>query len=59
MKAITLPIVVDKPASKLKKNANRNFSNAKITNLGKSKLINLLSILNVLKSKSSINSINN
>ena len=40
MTAITLPIVVDKPASKLKKNANRKLSNAKISNLGKSKLIN-------------------
>ena len=40
MKAITLPIVVDKPASKLKKNANRKSSNSKFTNLGKSKLIN-------------------
>ena len=40
IKAITLPIVVDNPASKLKKNANRKSSNAEITNLGISKLIN-------------------
>jgi len=39
-KAITLPIVVDNPASKLKKNANRKSSNTKFTNLGISKLIN-------------------
>ncbi|GAH88855.1 unnamed protein product, partial [marine sediment metagenome] len=40
MKAITLPIVVDNPAIKLNKNANRKSSNAVITNLGNSKLMN-------------------
>ena len=40
MKAMTLPIVVDKPASILKKNAKRKSSNLAITNLGKSKLVN-------------------
>jgi len=44
MKAITLPIVVDNPASKLKKSANRKSANTKITNLGISKLIKQLSI---------------
>ena len=39
MKAITLPNVVDNPASKLKKSANRTSPNAEITNLGLSKLI--------------------
>ena len=34
IKAIMLPIVVDNPASKLKRNANRYSSNVEITNLG-------------------------
>ena len=38
IKAIKLPIVVDNPASKLKKSANRISPNVEITNLGKSKL---------------------
>ena len=39
MKAITLPIVVDNPASKLKKSANRISPKVENTNLGTSKLI--------------------
>lgn len=39
MNAITLPIVVDNPASKLKKNANKKSSNEKFTNLVISKLM--------------------
>jgi hypothetical protein len=37
IRAITLPIVVDNPASKLKKSANRITSITKFTNLGISK----------------------
>ena len=37
IKAIMLPIVVDNPASKLKRNANRYSSNIEFTNLGVSR----------------------
>jgi len=39
IRAITLPIVVDNPASKLRKSANRTISIKKFTNLGISNLI--------------------
>ena len=39
IRIITLPIVVDNPASKLKRSANRKTSKTNFTNLGVSKLI--------------------